>query len=212
MIAGLLDQVVQACSLPPQNEDAIRLEVEFGVIRGSALIQAEHPDMLLLHLLQRTDEVRDACDANVLRSPGGGLRHRRRYGSGTALGQNDSIDTRAVGGTKESAEIVRVLDAIESKEEAVLLVGFGSEQVFDSEESPLHDNGQHALMCVCAGNPGELVARLQSDPNACGAAELNQPLKALIAALTGDAYVIKLASAGANGLFDRVKTVKNFHT
>lgn len=48
-------------------------------------------------------------------------------------------------------------------------------------------------MSVGAGEAGELVTRLERDANACGAAELDETFEAFVAALTGDAYVFKLA-------------------
>lgn len=66
-------------------------------------------------------------------------------------------------------------------------------------------------MSVGAGEAGELVTRLERDANACGAAELDETFEAFVAALTGDAYVFKLARTGADGLLNWVKTVQNFH-
>ena len=85
------------------------------------------------------------------------------------------------------------------------------EEIFDAEELALFDDGQHALMGVGAGDPGELVARLERDADACGAAELDQPLEAIVAPLAGDADMVELARTGPDGLLDWVKTVKNFH-
>lgn len=66
-------------------------------------------------------------------------------------------------------------------------------------------------MSVGAGEAGELVTRLERDANACGAAELDETFEAFVAALTGDAYVFKLARTGTDGLLNWVKTVQNFH-
>ena len=125
MVAGLLDQIVQSCTFAAEHEDAIGLEVELGVVRRSALVEAEDPDVLLLHLLQGADEVGDAGDANVLGGAGGGLGDGRGDGSGAALGQDDSIDSGAVGGAEQGAEVVRVFDAVERKKKTVLAFLFG---------------------------------------------------------------------------------------
>jgi hypothetical protein len=85
------------------------------------------------------------------------------------------------------------------------------QQVLDSEEFPLADYGKDALVSVGSGQPGELVPGLQGDPDTGSSAEVDEALEALVAALAGDANVVELARAGANGLLDRVEAVKNFH-
>ena len=66
-------------------------------------------------------------------------------------------------------------------------------------------------MGVCAGEAGELVAGLDGDANAGGAAEFDQALEAFVSAFAGDADVIELAGTGADGLLDGVEAVQNFH-
>jgi hypothetical protein len=66
-------------------------------------------------------------------------------------------------------------------------------------------------MGVGAGDPGELITWLECDTDACGAAKLDKALEAFVAALAGDAYVVKLARTGTDGLLDWMKTVQNFH-
>ena len=211
MVAGLFDEVVQARALAPKDEDAVGFEVEVGVVGGPALVEADDPDVLLLHLLQRADEVGDAGDADVLGGSGGGLGDGRGDGSGAALGQDDAVDTGTVGGAEERAEVVRVFDAVESEEEFVLAWLFGGQQVFDGEELPLAHHREDALMGIGAGEPGELVAGFERDADAGRAAELDQPLQTLVPTLPGDADVVELARTGTDGLLDRVETVKNFH-
>ena len=136
VVAGLLDQVVQAGALAAEDEDAVGAEVEVGVVGRAALVEAEHPDVGLLHLLERADEVGDAGDADVLGGAGGGLGDGGGDGRGAALGQDDAVDARAVGGAEERAEVVGVFDAVEGEEEAVVRGrsrrgGFRCQQVFD---------------------------------------------------------------------------------
>src|SRR6185437_2841304 len=105
---------------------------ELGVIGCPALVEAEDPDVSLLHLLEGADEVGDAGDANVFGGSRGGLRHRCGDGSGAALGQDDAVDSGSVSGAKQSAEIVRVLNSVEGEEEAVLPLFFVCQKVFDA--------------------------------------------------------------------------------
>ncbi len=187
VVAGLLDQVVQAGAFAAEDEDAVGAEVEVGVVGGAALVEAEHPDVGLLHLLQRADEVGDAGDADVLGGSGGGLGDGGGDGGGAAFGQDDAVDAGAVGGAEQRAEVVGVFDAVEGEEEAVCSpVFFRGEQVFDGEEGALADHGEGALVGVGAGEAGELVAGFEGDADAGGAAEFGQALQAFVSALAGE--------------------------
>lgn len=66
-------------------------------------------------------------------------------------------------------------------------------------------------MGVCAGEAGELVAGFEGDTDFALAGELNQGVEADIVAVTRYGDVVELAGAGANGLFDGVQAVQNFH-
>jgi len=211
MVAGLLHQVVQSCAFASEDEDAIGPEVEVGVVRRSALVEAEDPDMLPFHLLQRPHEVGDASDPHMFGRSCGRLGYRRGDRCRTSLRQDDTVYACSIGGAQQSTQIMGIFDAIESKEEFVLSRLFGGEQVFDPEKLALAHDRQHSLMRIGAGEPGELVARLKGYANACGAAEFDQPFEAVIATLAGDTDVVELARAGTDGLFNRVKPVKNFH-
>lgn len=93
----------------------------------------------------------------------------------------------------------------------MLSLFFACQKVFNTEKLALLDECEHALMHVCLCNAGELVARLERDANACGAAELDEALKAFVAAFAGDAYVVKLARTGTDGLLDWMNSEQNFH-
>ena len=87
----------------------------------------------------------------------------------------------------------------------------GGEEVFDGEELALANEGDDALMGVGLGEPGELVAGLEGDADAGGAGEGDEPFEAVVAAFAGDGDVVELSGAGADGLFDGVEAVENFH-
>ncbi len=165
VVAGLFDQVVQARAFAAQHQHAVGVEVEVGVVGGSALVETEHPDVLLLELFERADEVGDAGDADVLGGSGGGLGDRGGDRGRAAFGQDDAVDARAVGGAKQRAEVVGVFDAVEGDEELVLAVGFGDEQVFDGEELAVAQDGEDTLVGVGFSEAGELVAGLDVDPD-----------------------------------------------
>ena len=154
VVAGFLDEVVEAGALAAEDEDAVGAEVEVGVVGSAALVEAEHPDVGLLHLLEGADEVGDAGDADVLGGAGGGFGDGGGDGRRAALGQEDAVDAGAVGGAEERAEVVGVLDAVEGEEEAVAGVvaeGLRGEEVFDGEEGALADEGDGSLVSVGAG-------------------------------------------------------------
>ncbi len=94
----------------------------------------------------------------------------------------------------------------------MLLRLLGSQKIFHSKKLPLPDNRQHALMRVRAGEPSELVARLQRYANTSCSAELDQPFKPLIATFARNTDMIELPRTRTDGLLDRMETVKNFHS
>ena len=211
MVAGLFDEVVEACTFASKDEDTVGFEVEVGVVGGAALVEAEDPDVLLFELFEGADEVGDAGDANVLGCAGGGFGYGGGDGCGTALGDDDAVDTCAVGGAKEGAEVVGIFDAVEGEEEVMFAIGFGTHEVFDAEELALFDDGEDALMGVGPGEAGELVAGFDGDADAGSATELDEGVEPVVAALTCYADVVQMTCAGSDCLLHWMKAVKNFH-
>ncbi len=211
MVAGFFDEVVEACAFAAEDQDTVGFEVEVGVVGSAALVEADDPDVLLLHLFEGADEVGDPGDADVLGGPGGGLGYGSGDGRRATLGDDDAVDSGAVGGAEESAEVVGIFDAVEGEEEAVLAVLFGGEEVFDGEEPALADDGDDALMGVGAGEAGELVTGLDGEADVGVTAELGYAFETLVATLAGDADVIERAGTGADGLLDGVEAEQNFH-
>jgi hypothetical protein len=214
VIAGLFDEIVQSGAFSPEDEDAVGSEVVVGVVGGSALVESEDPDVLLFHLLERADEVRNSRNSNVFGGSGRGFGYGGGYGGGSALGDNDAVDAGTVGGSKQGSEVVGVFDTVEGEEEAGLGWFLRCEEVFDCEEFSLTNDGQYALVGVGAGEPGELIPGLERNADAGGPAEVDEPLEAVVAAVVafpGDGDMVQLAGTGTDGLLDRVETVKNFH-
>jgi hypothetical protein len=87
----------------------------------------------------------------------------------------------------------------------------GSQQILDSEELALPNDGQYALMRVSPGESGQLVAGFERYANTGGPAERDQSFQAVVATLPRNADMIKLPGTGTDGLLDRVETVQNFH-
>ena len=146
VVAGAADEIVEACAFAAEDEDAVAGEVELVVVGGAAFVEADDPEILALELFEGADEVDDAGDAEVLGCAGAGLYGHGAEGRGAALGEDDAVDAGAVGYAEESAEILRVFDAVEGEEEAgcVGLQWIGGEEVFDGEEFLGADEGDYA--------------------------------------------------------------------
>ena len=103
MVAGALDEVVEAGAFAAEDEADVLLEVEVGVVGGAALVEAYDPDVLFLHGLEGAGDVDDLGDADVLAGSGGGFCGDGGEWRGAALGEDDAVDAGAVGGAEERA-------------------------------------------------------------------------------------------------------------
>ena len=211
MVTGALNEIVEPGAFAAENKAAVLTEVEVGVVGGAALVEADDPDVLLLHRFEGASYVDDLGDADVLGGTGGGLRGDGAEGGGPALGEDDAVDAGAIGGAEEGAEVMGVLDAIESKEKAVSGGADGGvEEVLQSEEFALAKEGDDALVSIGFAVARELVARLSADADASQAAELQEgvhPRVAAALALAGDADMIDGPCAGAQGLLHGMQAV-----
>jgi len=86
----------------------------------------------------------------------------------------------------------------------------GGDDVLYREELALADGGDDSLVSISAGEFGQLVFGLRGDPNAGDAAEFGEGVETR-GTVAGKENVFEPSSAGANGLFNRVEAVKNFH-
>ena len=133
-------------------------------------------------------------------------------GADRRSGQNDAVDAGAIRGSQQRSKIMRVLDAIESKEEPVLSRLRWRQQVLNRQEPPLPNDRQYALMRVRSGEPGELVPGLEGHSDTGRSAEFDEPFQAIVSTLPSHADMVKLPGTRTDGLLDRVETEKNFHT
>jgi hypothetical protein len=185
VIAGLLYEVMEAGTFAAEDQAAVGGgEVEVGVVGGSALVEADDPDVGLLHLLERADEVGNAGDADVLGGSGGGLGDHCGDGGGAALGEEDAVDAGAVGGAEEGAKVMRVFDAVEGEEKAVA-VRWRCQKVLNSKELAVAEEGDDALVHVSFGETGELVAGLEGDADVGGAGEGGKLFELAVGAFAG---------------------------
>ncbi len=118
MVAGAADEIVKACAFATENDDEIAGEIELVVVGRAAFIETDDPEIVALEIFKSADEVDDAGDAEMLGRAGAGFDGRGAEGSGTALGEEDAVDTGAIGNAKKSAEVLRVFDAVKGEDEA----------------------------------------------------------------------------------------------
>lgn len=210
VVAGLFDKIVETRTLATEDEDGVGGEVVVGVAGGTTLVETYHPDVGLLHLFEGSDEVGYAGDADVFGGSGGGFGDGTGDGGGAAFGEQNAVDSGAVCGAEEGAQVVRVFDAVESEKEAG--VAWEGDEIFDSEELAFADKGENTLVGVGFGETGELVAGLEGDANVVETSQVDEVLEFRVAAVPSHGDVVEAAATGADGLFDGMEAIENFHT
>ena len=212
VVAGAADQIVQAGAFASEDDYGVGREVVAVVILSAVLVEADDPEIVSLESFEGANKVDDPGEAQVLGGSGGGLDGNGREGRGPALGEEDPVDTGGFGGAEKGAEVLRVFDSVEGKDQA--RVGSG-EEVLDAEEVALPDDGDDALVSGGPGQAGEGVAGLGAGFDAGGAAESGDGGKARIVsaleAFLGEANVVKAARAGDESLLDGMEAVQDFH-
>ena len=213
VVAGATHKIVEAGALPAEDEDAVAGEIELIVVGGAALIESNDPDVLPLQFFESTDEVDDARDAQMLCCSGARLHSDRTERSRTPLGENNAVNTGAVGDAEQCAEVLRIFNTIEREQEPGC-IGAGrprGKEVLQCHRFLRADEGYHSLMSRCACQLRELVACFLADTDAGLAALGDQMGQALVVALTGNQNVIEAATASLESLFDGMEAVDNFH-
>ncbi len=212
VIAGAADEIVQARALAAKDDDEIAGEVELVVIGFAAFVETDDPKVVLLEFFEGADEIDDAGDAEVLGCAGAGFDGGGAEWSGAALGEDDAIDSGAIGNAEQSAEVLRIFDAIESEDEACGGArSRRSKQILDGEKFLRADKRDNALVGRSFCGEGELLARLFQDPNANLATLGDEAGQTQVLALAGNQDVVKAPLAGSEGFLDRVQAVENFH-
>jgi hypothetical protein len=213
MIAGAANQVVEARAFAAEHQDTVASEVELVVVARAALVESDDPEIAAFEFFKGADEVDDAGDAQMFGGAGAGFDGYGAQGGRTPLGEQNAVHTGAVGNAQESAEILRILDSIESEQQAG--GGFGGwvrlEEVFDGQKLLRTDQSHDALVGGGLGELGQLLARLLADAEAGLAAEDDQALQALIVPLAGHQNMVEAPTSGLDCLFNRMQPVENFH-
>lgn len=217
MVAGAADEVVQASAFAAQDEDAIAGEVEVVVVgvRDAVIagVETDDPEVVAFQLLEGTDKIDDAGDAQVFGGAGAGFDGHRAEGRGPAFGENDAVDTGSVGNAQQCTEVLRIFDAIESEDKATRagMRGVGGKQVFDGEKLMGADKSDNALMRGRFGEEGELFAGLGTDADAGFTAEGEDTIETGVVAFASHEDVVETSAAGFERLLNGVHSVQNFH-
>ena len=211
MIACLLDQVVQTRAFRAQHQAAISIEVEVGVVRRSAFVEPNGPNVRFLHLLERTGHVGHTCDRHMFARSRAGLRDHRRDGRGPTLRQQHAIHPCAIRRAQQRPKVVRVFDAVERKKKSVMETPLRPEQILDRKELTFPHGRDRTLVRLGLRDPRKLLFPFYRHAHSGGAAELYQAVQPL-RAIACDQHVLQPSPTCANRLLHRVKAVKNFHT
>ena len=214
MIAGAADEVMEPGALAAEDEDAVAGEVELVVVGCAPLVESDDPEILALEIFESAHEVNNAGDAQVLCGASAGLDSDSAQGRGAALGEDDAIHASAVGYAEKSAEVLRVFNAVQSKQEtgeAGFSCGIGRKEVFNGERFLRVNEGDHALVRDVLRDEGELLARLLTDADAKLAAKSDELLQPGIVTLGSHQDVVKAATSGFQSFFHRMQSVENFH-
>ena len=213
MVAGATNKIVETGAFAAEDNDEIAGEIELVVWDGAAFVETHDPKVAALELLEGANEVDDTGDAEVLSGSGTGFDCGGAEWSGAALGEENAVDTRAIGDAKESAEVLRVFNAVkrEKKASAGFAGWIGREKIFEGEELLRANERDDALVCGGLRGEGELLARFLEDTDACIAALVDEAIETVVVALTGDENVIEAAATGLERFRDRMQAVENFH-
>jgi hypothetical protein len=213
MVAGAADEIVQPGAFAAQDHYKVAGQVELVVVGCAALVQSDDPEVVALQVFQRTYKINHAGDAKVLGRAGAGFDGNSAERGRPALGQYHAVDSGAIGNPEQSAEILRIFDAIEREDEAcgVWACRRRIKQIFNGERFLRADERDNALVRGRLGHSRELLARFRADADAGIAALRDEALQAVVLALAGNQYVIEAAAAGLEGFLDWMQAVENVH-
>jgi hypothetical protein len=217
VVAGAANEIVKAGALAAKDNDEIAGEIELVVCGRAAFVETDDPEVAALEVFEGADEIHDTSDAEVLGGASAGFDGDGAEGSGAALGEENAVDTGAVGDAEKRAEVLRVFHSIEGEDEARGrgAGGIGSEEIFEGKELLRADERDNTLVGGSFCGEGKLIARFEADADACVAAlgdeAANARIAAVARALAGDEDVIETAAASLESFRDRMQTVEDFH-
>ena len=157
-VAGLGHQAAHAVPLAADDDGGGALQV--GLIEGAVPggIRAEHPQPLVLELLQAGGEVGHPRHRDVAHRPGGGLGHHRRQPGGAALGDDHPVGPGALGGADHRPQVVGVGELVAHHHQRGLpLLPGGGQDVVHAGVLPDGGLGDDPLVGVGAAHGVQLA-------------------------------------------------------
>jgi hypothetical protein len=160
MITSAAHEVVEAGALTAEDDDEIAREIELVVVTLPMFVESDDPEILLFEILKGADEVDDAGDAKMLGRSGTGFDGHRTEGRGSALRDNDAVNTGTIGNAEERAKILRIFDTIDGENETSggRVSREGHVEVFDGQEFLGTDERYYSLVGWSLGSERQLVA------------------------------------------------------
>ncbi len=208
-VAGAASQIVQTGTLAAQHEGKVAGKVEVRVDLRPTLIQADDPDVLPLHCLQRAHQIGYSGHADVLGCAGSGFCDRPRNRGGPPLRQHDPIDTGTVRRPQQGTQIVRIFYTIQGQKEAFRLRP-GLNQILERKRLSLLQESDNAAMALRLRHARQLIAALLRNADAGSPAGLLQRPEACTAACK-HRDMIDISPPRTHRLQHRVRTIQHFH-
>ena len=208
MVAGTADQIVQACAFSTEDNYHVGREVEAVVILCAALIEAYAPQAVFLQRFQRAHQIDDAGEAQMLGRARGGLDRNCAQGRGAALGDQNTIHSRSLGGAEQCAEVLGVFDTVQSKDETWL---GPFEEVFDVQEIAFADDRDYTLVGCIGGEAGEGFPGFLTDFDSCFPTEGDNAREAFVMPLPSHADVVESPVSGPKRLLHGMEAKESFH-
>lgn len=142
-----------------------------------------------------------------------GLDRDRAQRRGPPLGEDHAIHSGSVGDAQQGAQVLRVLDTVQGKQETRVIRGSGwrREKILDGEHFVRADRGNHPLVGSRTCHLGQLLPGFLAYPHSGLAALSHQASEAIVLAFAGHQNVIETPPAGAQRLFHRMNAVEDLH-
>jgi DNA-binding transcriptional MerR regulator len=196
---------MQAAAFAAEHNGGGLEQLDAIVIVLAALVQAVDPVAARFQVLQSVSNVHHAHDRQIGQRAGGRACDGLGKPDGAALRNDDGGRAGRVRGANDSAEIVRVLDAIEDDMQSSAKGGFIEGGVFFSGAE-----SNHALMRGAAGGAIELIAGLESHGNFALAAEIDNFLNSRRSRAPGDHDIVE-GAPGPESLPDGMDSCERRH-
>ena len=184
--------------------------VHFVVGLRPAFVQPNRPNVAFLEFVERARNIGDSSNRDVLRSTGGSLHRGTGQSSRAAFRDDDPIRARAIGGSNQRSQIMRVFNAVENDQEAVVAMPLLQQRI-DVGVLLAAGNGDDALVRVRIGYAVKLFTRQETHRHSTGATIVNEPLHPLIVPLACDADVLEASRARLECFTHRMNAVDNHH-